>query len=57
MPIQRVAHWEEKARNADSMAGQMTGDAKQSMLDIAELYRQLARQTAKLVASESQQQS
>lgn len=54
MPIQRVEHWDEKARKADEMAEAMrTGDAKRAMLEIGEPYRQLAKPTAKLVVTES----
>lgn len=52
MPVQRVETVEEKARNAGEMRN---GGAKRPMLEIAELYRSLAEQTAKLVASEGRE--
>ena len=54
MPIQSVEYWQEKARNAEEMAAEMNhGAARQAMLQIAELYRKRAEQTAKLMATES----
>jgi hypothetical protein len=49
MPIQTVEHWEEKARLAQERAAAMNHPpARLAMLEIAQLYRQLAEQTRKL---------
>jgi hypothetical protein len=48
MPIQTLEHWEEKARAAEAMAH---APARFAMLEIAQLYRQLAEQTRKLVGA------
>jgi hypothetical protein len=50
-PIQSVAHWEEKARLAQEKAEAMCHPkARTEMLELVELYRQLAEQTRKMIA-------
>jgi hypothetical protein len=52
MPVQSVEHWEEKARLAEETAEAMGhAPARFAMLEIAQLYRQLAEQTRKLTAA------
>jgi hypothetical protein len=52
MPIQTAGHWDEKARLAEVLAENMGADpAKSAMVEIAQLYRQLAEQTRKLTAA------
>jgi len=49
MPVQTVEHWEEKARLAEEQAEAMRhAPARFAMLEIAQLYRQLADRTRKL---------
>jgi len=56
MPIQTVEHWEEKARRADEMAEAMAhAPARFAMLEIAQLYRQLAERTRKLTEAQQDQ--
>jgi hypothetical protein len=55
MPIQTVEHWEEKARLAEETAEAMRhAPARVAMLEIAQLYRQLAEQTRKLTEAEAE---
>lgn len=50
MPMQSVEHSEEKAGKAKEMAAIMScSHAKRAMLEIADLYRRLATQTAKFL--------
>jgi hypothetical protein len=49
MPIQSAEHQEEKARQAHEATNAMGhAPARSAMLEIAELYRQLAEKTRKL---------
>ena len=49
MPIQSVEFWEEKTWRGEEAAETMiTPAAKAAMLEIAQLYRELAEQTRKL---------
>jgi predicted HAD superfamily phosphohydrolase len=53
IPIQTVEHWEEKARQAEEAAEAMRhAPARFSMLEIAQLYRQLAERTRKLTEAQ-----
>ncbi|MEJ0017555.1 MAG: hypothetical protein WDN25_13510 [Acetobacteraceae bacterium] len=49
MPVQPAEHWDEKAKHAEDLAEAMRhSPSKESMLEIAKLYRQLAAETRKL---------
>ena len=48
MPVQSAEHWDEKAKQAEEMAEAMgLAPTKAAMLEIAALYRQLAKRTSK----------
>jgi hypothetical protein len=52
MPIQSIEHWEEKARLVMERTEEMNhSPARVAMLEIAQLYRQLAEHTRKLTAA------
>jgi hypothetical protein len=47
--VQPAEHWDEKAVKAEEIASAMgVSPSKVSMIEIAQLYRQLAEQTRKL---------
>ena len=56
MPIQTAEHWDEKTRLAIETAEAIAhAPARLAMLEIAELYRQLAERTRKLNEAQAQE--
>ena len=52
MAIQSVEHWEQKARLAQEMAGvALHQQTRTQILELVELYRQLAYQTRRMIAA------
>jgi hypothetical protein len=52
MAIQSVEHWEKKARIAQEMAGAaLSYQTRAQILELVQLYRQLAYQTRRMIAA------
>jgi hypothetical protein len=52
MAIQSVEHWEKKARIAQEKAGvALSHKTRTQMLELVQLYRQLAYQTRRMIAA------
>jgi hypothetical protein len=52
MAIQSVEHWEQKARLAQEMARvALHQQTRTQILELVELYRQLAHQTRRMIAA------